>query len=67
MSYVDRIRSAEHYASDLVAECPDCSELAHPGATVCEGCAAPLYPKNNNSPGLHPLDGSAGRGMEVES
>lgn len=34
-------------ATDHLAECPDCHELAHPTATVCEGCGSALFPNSN--------------------
>lgn len=29
---------------DLLVECPDCHDYAHPGATVCDGCGTHLFP-----------------------
>lgn len=53
-------------ASDLFADCPDCGDLAHPAATVCESCGSRLFPKNSNGPRRNSLDGMrAPRAEEV--
>lgn len=36
--------AADLATSDLLPGCPDCGDLAFPGATVCEACGAHLLP-----------------------
>lgn len=45
--------AADLVTSDLLPACPDCGDLAFPGATVCEGCGAHLLPQpGNGTPSL---------------
>jgi hypothetical protein len=39
-----RVQRTDLLCRDDLAECPDCHDLAHPSATVCEGCGQKLFP-----------------------
>jgi uncharacterized OB-fold protein len=57
----------ERYAADLVAECGDCGDYAHPSATQCESCGQKLFPSNTTARQGAILDGHAPAGQEVAS
>lgn len=60
------------HRNDLLAPdavtCPDCGDFAHPGATVCAGCGARLFPTTNKRrPRPLTIAGSAARAEEVQA
>ena len=60
-----RAISADVRTIDLAPSCPDCGDIAHPTATVCEACGAHLYPStyqlSTARPGLLSTESPAGQ------